>query len=222
MTITPMDLTVEIRSQDGSSTEFYQDNEEETSRTLGLLVTPRLLAQPHLVLASDQGISMIPCRGIDMILARTSARTPLVLPLIFPAGLLDLVEEPQDWPHNDTAATEAVESRKLSPVTSYVEVHTFGGWVVTLRALVMSNRTVHDRRQLFAHFLGLPIVAFRLMDGGIGLINPANITRVSVWPAPDDLPESALPLGLLRWRPVLRRGGIPTPVALSGQEYECE
>jgi hypothetical protein len=27
----------------------------------------------------------------------------------------------------------------------------------------MSARTVQDRRQLFAHFLGLPIIAFRLI-----------------------------------------------------------
>ena len=76
MTAVPTDLTIELRSANGSSTEFYQANEERVRETLRLLAAPRLFAQPHLLLASQHCASMIPCKGIDMILARTSARTP--------------------------------------------------------------------------------------------------------------------------------------------------
>lgn len=67
MNTIPVDLTVEFRSADGTSTEFYQANEERIRETLHLLAAPRLLAQPHLMLASEHGASLIPCRGIDMI-----------------------------------------------------------------------------------------------------------------------------------------------------------
>ncbi len=43
MTPTLVDLTLEIRSEDGSCTEFFQDQEDSVHRTLRLLETPRLL-----------------------------------------------------------------------------------------------------------------------------------------------------------------------------------
>lgn len=145
-----------------------------------------------------------------MILARTSAQRALVFPFIFPAGLLDIVEEPQDWWQQEPAILEPGEPRSVSPVTSYMEVHTFGGWVAMLKALVIGGGTVHDQRQLYARFFDLPLIAYRLMNGGVGLINPANITRLSAWPAPD-----ALPSELLRWTSAFGRGGKLIPSAFS-------
>ena len=81
MTTNPIDLTLELRSANGTSTEFYQADEERIRETLRLLAAPRLFAQPHWLLASQHCASMIPCRAIDMILARTFARTPLKFPL---------------------------------------------------------------------------------------------------------------------------------------------
>jgi hypothetical protein len=205
-----VDLTIELRSADGTSTEFYQADEERIQETLRLLAAPRLLAQPHLVLASEHGASMIPCRGIDMILARTSARTPLQFPLALPAGLLDISETPDDWPDNNSPAAEDHQDRdcgRARPLTSRVEIHTLGGWMITLKAVVKARGNVLDERQLFAHLLNVPSIPFRLEEGGIGLINPANITRVSAWPKPDALPGTALPLALRRCTPSLPRGG---------------
>jgi hypothetical protein len=60
---------------------------------------------------------------------------------------------------------------------------------------------VHDDRRLFAHLLNVPAIPFRLEAGGFGLINPGNITRLSMWPKPDAIPETALPLELIRQAP---------------------
>src|ERR1039457_2591073 len=92
MTTSTVDLTLELRSADGSSTEFYQDVEERVHETLRLLAAPQLFAQRHLLLASQHCASMIPCRGIDMILVRTFARTHLKCPLNLTVGLFDIVE----------------------------------------------------------------------------------------------------------------------------------
>jgi hypothetical protein len=214
MTILPVDLTVELRSADGMSTEFYEADEERIQETLRLLANPRLLVQPHLMLASEDCASMIPCKGIDMILARTPASTPLKFPLVLPAGLFDIVEKPEGWANGESAVIEDPQDRdpgRARRHTAQVEIHTLGGWTVTLKVVAVGNDNVQDERQFFAHLRNVPAIPFRLEEGGFGLINPMNITRASAWPKPDWLPELAVPLALRRWSPSLRRGGEPAP-----------
>jgi hypothetical protein len=201
---TTVDLTIEVRSADGTSAEFYQTDEECILKTLRLLTSPRLLTQPQLVLASEHSANTIPCRSIDIILARTAVRTPLIFPLIFPAGLLDLAEVQNDWRLDDSACAAdqtGLGTPRLSPLVSHLGIHTVGGWSVALRALATARDSVQDQIQPSARLSSLPMVPFRLLEGGIGLINPNNITCVSTKPAHDVLPESALPMDLLRRNP---------------------
>jgi len=204
----PVDLTVELRSANGSSTEFYQADEDRVRETLCLLAAPRLFAQPHLLLASQHCASMIPCKGIDMILARTSARTPLKFPLNLPAGLFDIVEQPEAWPDNKSAIKDQNGQDHGQPArrNSQVEIHTLGGWTVTLKAVAMIRGNVQDERQFLSHLPDLPTIPFRLEEGGFGLINTANIMRASAWPKPEALPGIVLPLALRRWTPAIQRG----------------
>jgi hypothetical protein len=197
-----IDLTLELRSADGTSTEFYQADEERIRKTLRSLANPRLLTQPQLVLASDHGVNVVPVRGVDMILARTSAQSPPIFSLIFPAGLLDITEVGDDVPDDDFGEEHYEgDSQPPIPLVSHVKVQTLGGWTVALKILATTGTTLHDQRQWFAHFMNLPVVAFRLQNGGIGLINPNNVTRVSAYPTPDGVPETTLPMDLLRWTP---------------------
>jgi hypothetical protein len=206
MTANTMTLTVELRSANGSATEFYQSDEERVHETLRLLAAPQLFAQRHLLLASQHCASMIPCQGIDMIFVRTSARTPLKFPLNLPAGLFDLVEQPAAWPDNQPAASENQNGPHGPPRRrdSQVEIHTLGGWTVTLKTAAMIRGTVQDERQWFSRLPEVPTIPFRLEAGGFGLINTANILRVSTWPKPEALPGVALPLALRRWTPEAR------------------
>jgi len=204
MTTITTDLTVELRSANGSSTEFYQAGEERVREALRLLASPQLFAQRHLLLTSQHCASMIPCKGIDMILARTSARTPLKFPLDLPAGRFDLVEQPEAWPDNKSAAIEDQNEQEPGEPRrrdSLVEIHTLGGWTVTLKAMAMIRGNVQDERQWFSHLPDVPTIPFRLEEGGFGLINTANIMRASAWPKPEALPGIALPLALRRWTP---------------------
>ena len=203
MTTSTVDLTLELRSANGSSTEFYQADEEGVREALRLLAAPQLFAQRHLLLASQHCASMIPCQGIDMILARTSARTPLKFPLNLPVGLFDLVEQPESRPDNRSAAIGDQTGQHGQPRqrNSRVEIHTHGGWTVRLKAVAMIRGNVQDERQFFAHLPDAPTIPFRLEEGGFGLINTANIMRASAWPKPEALPGIALPLALHRWTP---------------------
>jgi hypothetical protein len=203
MTTNRIDLTLELRSANGSSTEFYQADEERVRETLRLLAAPQLFAQRHLLLASQHCASMIPCNGIDMILVRTFARTPMKFPLNLPVGLFDLVEQPEAWPDDKSAAIEDQNGHHGQPRrrNSQVEIHTLGGWTVTLKTAAMIRGNVQDERQWFSHLPDVPTIPFRLEEGGFGLINTANIMRASVRPKPEALPGIALPLALRRWTP---------------------
>ncbi len=204
LTSNPTDLDIELRAANGSVTEFYQADQEKAREALRLLVSPQLFAQRHLVLASQHCGSMIPCAGIDMILVRTLARTPLKFPLNLPVGLFDVVEQPGGWPEHQSAALK--DHSKPERGQSYrrsarIEIHTLGGWTVTLKAVAMIRGNAQDERQLFSHLPDVPTVPFRLMQGGFGLINTANIIRASAWPKPEALPGIALPLELRHWTP---------------------
>ena len=209
MTISTVDLTVELRSANGSSTEFYQADEERVHEALRMLAAPQLFAQRHLQMATQHCASMIPCQGIDMLLVRTIAQTPLKFPLNLPAGLFDLVEQPGALPDNNPAAIEDQNGHQHGQPrrrNSLVEIHTRGGWTVTLKAAALIRGNVHDERQWFSHLPDVPTIPFRLEEGGFGLINTANILRASAWPKPEALPGIALPLEM-RWRsPVARHG----------------
>ncbi len=197
MAANQIDLTLELRSANGSSTEFYEAEAERVRETLRLLTAPRLLAQPHLLLASQHCASMIPCKGIDMILARTSAELPLKFPINHPAGLFDFVERQDAWPENKSAAIEDQSGQPLRR-NSQVEIHTLGGWTVTLNAVAMYRGDVQDERQFISQLPNMPTIPFRLEEGGFGLINTINIVRVSTWPKPEALSGIALPLELRR------------------------
>jgi len=190
-------LSLEVRSANGSSTEFYEADSKRVSEALRLLAAPRLFAEPHLLLASQLCASMIPCKGIDMILARTSARTPMQFPLDLPAGLFDLVEQQDELPDNGSATIED-QGGQPRRRDSLLEINTLGGWTVTLKTVAKFHGNLQDERQFFSQLPGLPTVPFRLKEGGFGLINTGNIVRVSAWPRPEVLPETALPLELRR------------------------
>lgn len=217
MTTNPIDLTIELRSANGSATEFFRADETCARETLRLLAAPQLFAQRHLLLASPHCASLIPCHGIDMILVRTSARTPLEFPLNLPVGRFDLVEQPEGWPDGSSCAHEVSskpESRQSHRRSAQVEIHTLGGWAVTLKAVAMICGNVQDERQFFSHLPDVPTVPFRLMEGGFGLINTANVIRATSWPKPEALPGIALPLELRRRSPIQSGRAVCFPQAI--------
>lgn len=222
MNLKTVELTLEFRCADGTSTEFYQADEQRVRATLRLLATPRLFAQPELVLASQHCVSVITTRTIDMILARTSAPLPAILPMNSPAGPVDIRElEPKNQDHVSSKAFDeetAISCAGGSPCAFRVEIHTMGGWKNTLEVRTPLDATVLDRRQTFAHIFHIPVIPFQLTAVGLGFINPLNLVRVTSYPPPDSLPETALPLELSRWLP----SRLKNPAGLTGINYVGE
>jgi hypothetical protein len=184
-------LTLELRSANGSTTEFFETDKERVREALRLLAAPRLFAEPHLLLASQNCASMIPCKGIDMILVRTSAQLPIQFPLELPVGRFDFVEHQYAWPDDRSAPIKEQDGQSRQR-NSQLEIHTLGGWTVALKAMAM----LQDELQFFSRLSSLPTIPFRLKDGGFGLLNTANIVCVSAWPKPEVIPAFSLPLEL--------------------------
>ncbi len=204
LTTNSVDLTVELRFANGATAEFHQTNSQRIRETLRLLAEPQLFAQHHLSLVSLHEASMIPCKGIDMILVRTFARAPLKFPLDLPVGRFDLVEQPEAWADQTPVAREDADGQPGGQPRRRdlrVEIHTLGGWAVTLKAVAMIRGHLQDERHLFSRLPEVPTIPFRLEGGGFGLINTTNILQARGRPKPEALPGKALPLEFRRWTP---------------------
>jgi len=192
MTTTNLDLTLDICTEDGSRTRFYQKDPDCINKTLRQLVTPRLFNPPLLTLASEHSISAIPTRTIDVILAHTASPPPLPLP----SGWVDVVEV------NDEALVNLADLEALGVAENkhvmLAEIHTLGDWMIRLKMETIVPETVQEKRQLWNHLLDLPAIPFRLKAGGIGAINPANIVRATVCPPIDGVAEAALTADLVQ------------------------
>ena len=186
------DLTLDICTEDGSRTRFHQNDQQIAETTLRQLVSPRLFSPPLLTLASQQSVSAIPTRTIDMILAHTASPPPLPLP----SGWVDAVEVNDETLLNlaDLEAAAAAENKNVM----LAEIHTLGDWMIRLKLETIIPETVQEKLQLWNHLLDLPAIPFRLMGGGIGAINPANIVRATVCPPIDGVTDAALSADLLQ------------------------
>jgi hypothetical protein len=124
----------------------------------------------------------------------------LKFPVDIPAGRFDLVELPSAGLDNKAVAIKDQNGRTRRRYLQ-LEIQTLGGWAVTLGAVAMFRGSTQDERQFFSQLPALPAIPFRRKQGGFGLINTANITRVSAWPRPETLPGTVLPLTLCRQTP---------------------
>jgi hypothetical protein len=114
------------------------------------------------------------------------------LPL--PSGWVDAVEVTDEALIHLGAleVSAATEGRHVM----LAEVHTLGDWMIRLKLETIVPATTQEERHLWDHFLDLPAIPFRLKDGGIGAINPANIVRATVCPPIGGAADAALPAEL--------------------------
>lgn len=186
MTTTHQALTIDICTEDGSRTRFHQNDKQIGEKTLRQLISPRLFSPPLLTFASEQSVSAIPTRTIDMILAHTASPPTLALP----SGWVDAVEVNDDALIHlaDLEAAAAAENKHVM----LAEIHTLGDWMIHLKLETIILETVQEKLHLWNHLLELPAIPFRLKAGGIGAINSANIVRGTVCPPLDGIAKTAL------------------------------
>ncbi len=197
MNAIPSYLSLEIRTADGLLTEFFQSDPKLIRETLRLLCTPRLFTQPQMFLASERHASAFTARSIDVILARTDAQIQGFLPLNSPAGPVHVFESQTAFPPAELSALpRIVDANAENSRIVHVQVNTLGGWSTLLEVRAEIQGSALDRRRTFANFFAVPVIPFLLDGGGVGLINPANLTCTKAYPSFQDEPDTALPMKL--------------------------
>lgn len=202
MVTIPVDLSLEIRSADGTSAAYYQTDEGHIREALHFLAAPRLFAQPHLLLTSESCAAMLPCKGIDIVRVHTSASLPIRFPLKLPIGLFDIVEDSEELRGGRFSEIENHQAGRPAEAVhraSHVKIRTLGGWSVSLKVEAAISGKAQDERQLFYHLPDVPTIKFRLEAGGFGLTNTNNISCASASPKPEAISGVALPLTLRSW-----------------------
>jgi hypothetical protein len=173
-------------SEDGARERFFQTDPDLINRTVLQLITPRLFSLALPTSASEQSVSLIPTRTIDMVLAHIAPPRGVSL-----NGYAEAVEVTDDTMLNlgdlHPLAPEQHDDVMLA------EVHTLGGCVIRLKLETDVPMTVHEKRQRWNDMLKLPAVPFRFRTGGLGTINTANIARTTVSPPFDGIEETAQP-----------------------------
>ena len=185
MNTTSSHLAMEIfYSEDGARERFFQTDPEVINRTVLQLITPRLFSLALPASASEQSVSLIPTRTIDMILAHIAPA-----PAVSLSGYAEAVEVTDDTMLNlgdlHLSAPEQNDDVMLA------EVRTLGGCVIRLKLETDVPMTIHEKRQRWNDMLKLPAVPFRFRTGGLGTINTANIARATVFPPFDGIEETA-------------------------------
>lgn len=197
---TNFDLDIEVFSEDGSQLQFSQSDPRSIDQIVNLLDTPLLFTQPFLTLASERSVSTIPFRTIDLILVRT----PTSPPLSPPPGWLDIAEVSAEAFYSEVVVNRTNESdrkdlaRETQAAIFHAVIHTTGNRMIVLRLRTAVTAATEDQRQRFAHFFDLPILPFRLETGGVGFINPAKISHVTLYPAVKGITKPVLPAILRR------------------------
>lgn len=185
MNTTSSHLAMEIfYSEDGARERFFQTDPEVINRTVLQLITPRLFTLALPASASEQSVSLIPTRTIDMILAHIAPARAVSL-----SGYAEAVEVIDDTMLNlgdlHLSAPEQNDDVMLA------EIHTLGGSVIRLKLETDVPMTIHEKRQRWNDMLKLPAIPFRFRTGGLGTINTANIARATVFPPFDGIEETA-------------------------------
>ena len=177
-------------SEDGARERFFQTDPEVINRTVLQLTTPRLFSLALPASASEQSVSLIPTRTIDMILAHIAPARAVSL-----SSYAEAVEVTDETMLNlggmHPSATQQNDDVMLA------EFRTLGGSVIRLKLETDVPMTTHEKRQRWNDILKLPAVPFRFRTGGLGTINTANIARATVFPPFDGIEETA-PAGDLK------------------------
>ncbi|MGA2175438.1 MAG: hypothetical protein ABSH38_10700 [Verrucomicrobiota bacterium] len=212
-------MKILIHTQGGSVGAFFQDNPALAARILKEIQPSRVFAGNVITIAGEYSLT-------SFVAARVN-RVDLIaedLPLWEqPTDILDMVELPEDdfqeRSHvNDPARLERRRSPKRTGefAVVYVEVEMTGGSRIFLAAEIQVAVEA-ERLQRLHMLFSAPAVHFRLLQGGISILNLKNLVRFTFNPGPDVTPMDAWPAHHLSLRQ--RSGGIAD--AMTGINPNC-
>jgi len=188
-------MKILIHSQGGSVETFSQDNPALAARILKGIQPTKVFTGDIITIAGDHSLTTFVASRVN--------RVDLIaedLPLWEqPSDILEVVELPEDdfreRSHvNDPARLERRQSPKRTGefAVVFVEVEMTGGSRIFLAAEIQVALEAERLQRLHMLFTA-PAAHFRLLQGGISILNLKNLVRFTVYPGPDVTPLGAWP-----------------------------
>ena len=188
-------MKIQIHTQEGSVETFFQDDPALVARIVKGIQPAKVFGGDIITIAGDYSLTTFIASRVN--------RVDLIaedLPLWeYPTDILYVVELPEDdfreRSHvNDPARLERRRSPKRTGefAVVFVEVEMTGGDRIFLAAEIQVGLEV-ERRQRLHMLFSAPAVHFRLLQGGISILNLKNLVRFTINPGPDVTPMGVWP-----------------------------
>jgi hypothetical protein len=188
-------LEIQIHGASGSVKTFVQDDKALASRILDGLHPARLFATGKITIAGEYSLTAYVASQvtrIDFINEEFACWE-------FPPDISDVAELSEEEFHqrlnqNGSAQLEKREKPQTPGdfAVRFLHVEMLGGQQIFL-AVELIVELPAERLNKIRFLLSAPALHFRLREGGVGVLNLANMVRFTTYPGPDRIPADAWP-----------------------------
>ncbi len=179
-----MPLSIKIVTTANRTRFFHQSDELQAAKSIALIAgATSIYAAPSLLLTSALQAEVFAPRRIALI-------------------ELDGGSLPADRPGQNGVRITAIDPDDSAPVYDLeeavggrfrVDFFFVGGYVLSARVEVdYAEASFADRTRRVTQLFETPLIWYISTGGGIGLMNPSNMTRAVITPAGDTIPADAL------------------------------
>ena len=188
------ELQVRVHGVDGSLTTFTQDDPAVAEHIVRECQTRDFFKQERVAVAGQHSVTTLVLSKITHIDLVGEELPPWKPPSGFGTSIRDIVEMPgQEFLYQMEARDlKHLERRRVrfapgKPAAVYVAIQLVGGRHMYLKVQIVDVPRA-ERLQEIRAFMELPGLSFRLLDGGLGLVNLANAVKFSSYPGPAEVP----------------------------------
>jgi len=188
-------LQIRIHIQGGAIETFFQNDPAAATRILQGIHPAKLFGANRIAIAGEHSLTaFISCR-----ITRVDFLSEGFALWEFPPGILDVVElsekEFRDRTHLDDPARLEKRKNPKHPgefAVVFVDMEMAGGQRIFLAVEIMISLPA-ERLQRLNLLLASPALHCRLRQGGVAVLNLANLVRFTSYPGPDRSPADAWP-----------------------------
>jgi len=188
-------LEIRIHGASGSVKSFVQDDKTLASRILDGLHPARLFSSGKITIAGEYSLTAYVASQVTQIDFISEAFACWE----FPPDISDMVELSEEEFHQRLHQNGQTQMEKRTkPQTTgdfavrFLHVEMLGGQQIFLAIEIVVGLPAERLNRI--HFLlSAPAVHFRLRQGGVGVLNLANMVRFTAYPGPDRTPADAWP-----------------------------
>jgi len=188
------ELQVRVHGVDGSLTTFTQDDPAVAEHIVRECQTRDFFKQERVAVAGQHSVTTLVLSKITHIDLVGEELPPWKPPSGFGTSIRDIVEMPgQEFLYQmEDRDLKHLERRRVrfapgKPAAVYVAIQLVGGRHMYLKVQIVEVPRA-ERLQRIRAFMELPGLSFRLLDGGLGLVNLTNAVKFSSYPGPAEVP----------------------------------